>query len=272
MISDALAGQGHQVQRYRPYEVDTACTANLTHRIKQGDLNLRWAFTPNRRLVKRRWTAYLATILSCCALIAGSGGSYFIYGPGNGAWNEPELAAMLRDLGGNVTTHQLCHFGLSLQPQGFEARSRVQVRRVTNCRLSNSGCRCGPGHRHVMDWTSAEPSFRPAQTKEKILAHIAGALVSHEWGWRSDQTALEQAPDCKGTTNTTSLHAWICRLQVDVDTNCTTRHRHSLWYDHRYVKRYAKHHELSHLQVTPSTPTLRSTVSARRNLRRSERR
>ena len=52
-----------------------------------------------------------------------------------------------------------------------------------------------------MDWTSTELSFKPAQTKEQILASIAGALLSQ----LPDQTALEQAPDCKGTLNTKGI-------------------------------------------------------------------
>ena len=52
-----------------------------------------------------------------------------------------------------------------------------------------------------MDWTSTELSFKPAQTKEQILASIAGALLSQ----LPDQTALEQAPDCKGNVNTKGI-------------------------------------------------------------------
>ena len=201
VISEVLTAHGHPVQRYRPCEVNTGRTANITQRIKQGHFDILWTSTPNTRLIKKRWSAHLGTIMSYCLLMSGSGGHYFIYGPSNDAWNEPELAAMLRDLNGNVTTHQLCHFGLSLQPQGSDIRSRAQVRCVSNCGLPNSGCRCGSGHRHVMDWTSTELSFKPAQTKEQILASIAGALLSQ----LPDQTALEQAPDCKGTLNTKGI-------------------------------------------------------------------
>ena len=85
MISEVLMEKGHQVQRYRPCEVNTGRTANITQRIKQGNFDLLWASTPNTRLVRRRWSAYLASILSYCVLMAGVGGHYFIYGPNNDA-------------------------------------------------------------------------------------------------------------------------------------------------------------------------------------------
>ena len=174
--------------------MNTGRAANITQRIKQGQLDLLWTSTPNTRLIKRCWSAYLSTLLSHFLLMSGSGGYYFIYGPSNDAWHEPELAVMLRDMSGNVSTHQLCHFSLSWQPQGSDIRPRALVRCVSNCSLANSGCKCGPGHRHVTDWTSIELSFRPAQTKEQILARIAGSTLSQP----PDQTALEQAPDRKG--------------------------------------------------------------------------
>ena len=178
MFSEVLTERGLHVQRYRPCEINTGRTANLSQRIKQGHFDMLWTSTPSTRLVKRRWSAYLATILPYCLLMVGSGGRYFIYGPKNDAWKDPELAAMLRAFDGQITTHQLCHFGLSLQPQGSDVRSRAQVQCVSNFTLTSSGCKCGAGHHHVMDWANTEPSFRPAQTKEQVLASIAGLLLS----------------------------------------------------------------------------------------------
>ena len=167
-----------QITSYRPREVNTGRTAHLAHDIEMGKYDQIWVSTPSTRLIReQRWHAHVATLTKWVTLATAATALFFVVGPDNGQWQEPEVQAMVADLPGAMKKYALCQFDKSVGPLPAGTRSGARIACFTNANIGSLPCTCDKSIKHIQDWKMDAPSVRPGQKREELITHVAKHIV-----------------------------------------------------------------------------------------------
>ena len=132
MISEVFKSSA-LLTTYRPISVNTARTNNIEIDQNAGVYQMLWLTTPSRKGAhKDRWTRHMKTITTWLRIAQRHNVYYFVVGPHNNTWSEPEIRHMVSDTEGFMRYYNLCQFGYTVNPLPNNVMSSSQVVCYTN--------------------------------------------------------------------------------------------------------------------------------------------